>query len=78
MSSSRNLRQHQGHTVLAKFDFYGKYRIDIDVSISHPNAIYPFDIEKESKRISLRPLRKPSIIKADSKLYLLTKKLIFK
>ncbi|MBE9045304.1 Tn3 family transposase [Pleurocapsales cyanobacterium LEGE 10410] len=26
----------------------------------NPYGIYPFDIEKESKRISLRPLRKPS------------------
>jgi hypothetical protein len=26
----------------------------------NPYGIYPFDIEKESKRASLRPLRKPS------------------
>jgi TnpA family transposase len=27
----------------------------------NPYGIYPFDIEKESRRVSLRPLRKPSI-----------------
>ena len=26
----------------------------------NPYGIYPFDIEKESKRVRLRPLRKPS------------------